>query len=283
MLKGYLFVISSAILFGCMPLGAKIIYANGVNAVSLVFYRNILAVPVLLLILKAKKEDIKISVRELAKLVILAVLGNVLTPMLLYSSYNYISSGTSTALHFVYPAVVILLEMLFFKEKISRRAFLCVWLCLVGISMFYTPDGAINLVGVILAIASGATYAVYIVFLSHFDLGNISGMKYSFYMSCICSLIMLTVSVPAGKFTVPSNFMCWCVCVAFSIVLSVGAVVLFRQGTLMVGGQRSAILSTFEPVTSLLVGIVVFKECLSAGSAAGSILILFAAVLIAGK
>ena len=51
----------------------------------------------------------------------------------------------------------------------------------------------------------------------------------------------------------------------------------------MVGGQRSAILSTFEPVTRLLIGIVVFKECLSAGSATGSILILIAAVLIAGK
>lgn len=58
MIKGYLCVIGSAVVFGCMPLGAKIIYANGVNPVSLVSYRNILSLPVIFLILKAGKEMI---------------------------------------------------------------------------------------------------------------------------------------------------------------------------------------------------------------------------------
>ena len=101
MLKGYFYVIGSAIIFGCMPLGAKIVYANGVNPISLVFYRNVLAIPVMIMIVKAGKDNLKITPGDFGKLVILAILGSVLTPMLLYSSYNYISSGASTTLHFV--------------------------------------------------------------------------------------------------------------------------------------------------------------------------------------
>ena len=51
-IKGYVFVIASAIIFGCMSLGAKIIYADGVNALSLVFLRNSLALPALALLAK---------------------------------------------------------------------------------------------------------------------------------------------------------------------------------------------------------------------------------------
>ena len=52
MVKGYLWVIMSAVIFGCMPLGAKLIYSDGVNAMSLVFLRNALAVPVLAVLTK---------------------------------------------------------------------------------------------------------------------------------------------------------------------------------------------------------------------------------------
>ena len=49
-LRGYLFVIASAFLFGCMPLITKLIYAEGVNSLSVVLLRNALALPVLALL-----------------------------------------------------------------------------------------------------------------------------------------------------------------------------------------------------------------------------------------
>ena len=44
---GYLCVILSAVIFGCMPLGANLLYAQGVTPMSLVFLRNLLSLPVL--------------------------------------------------------------------------------------------------------------------------------------------------------------------------------------------------------------------------------------------
>lgn len=279
--KGYLLIIGSAVIFGCMPLGAKFIYANGVNPISLAFYRHLLSIPVMLLMVKGSGESLKVSLNEFGKLTVLSILTCVLTPTLLYSSYNYISSGTATTLHFVYPAAVILAEAVFFRERPHGRQLLCVALCLLGVGMFYVPGGALDPMGSALAILSGLTYTAYIVLLPRFRLAHISGTKFILYMASICSVIMPFICIPTGSFTVPANIPCWIACFVFSLILCVGAMVMFRQGTLIIGGQRASILSTFEPITSIFVGIVLFGEPFGWRTAAGSVCIILATVLIA--
>ncbi len=281
MLKGYLFVIGSAVIFGLMPLGAKIIYANGLNPMSLVFFRNALALPALYMLQRPDSVRVKASRNDVVKMVVLAMFGSVVTPVLLFSSYNYISSGMATTLHFVYPAIVIVLEMVVFHVKVSKRSWLCVGLCLAGIALFYTPDGSASLFGVFLALLSGITFAFYIVLLPRFDLGHLSGFQFSFYLSMICSASMAMICGATGSFRIPVSLIGWIACTVFSLVLCIGAVILFRDGTLIVGGQKAAILSTFEPITSVVVGLVVFHEVLGLRTAIGSVLILAATILIA--
>jgi len=51
--KGYLFAVLSAVIYGCMPLMAKHIYADGVNPLTLVFLRNLFSlIPLGLLALR---------------------------------------------------------------------------------------------------------------------------------------------------------------------------------------------------------------------------------------
>ena len=47
MLTGYIYAVVSAVIYGCMPLMANYIYADGVSPMTLVFLRNVLALPVL--------------------------------------------------------------------------------------------------------------------------------------------------------------------------------------------------------------------------------------------
>ena len=138
-IKGYTFVIISAIIFGCMPLGAKYIYAEGVNSLSLVFLRNCLALPVLGFLAGKQEGSLHIRKIDLLKISSLAVMGGCATPILLYSSYHYLASGTATIFHFIYPVLVVLGSILFLREKASKPVFLCVILCTVGIILFYNP------------------------------------------------------------------------------------------------------------------------------------------------
>ena len=50
MVKGYMLSILSAVIYGLMPLMAKYIYSDGVNALTLVFLRNFLALPSLAIV-----------------------------------------------------------------------------------------------------------------------------------------------------------------------------------------------------------------------------------------
>lgn len=280
-IKGYTFVIISAIIFGCMPLGAKYIYAEGVNSLSLVFLRNCLALPVLALLAGKQEGSLHIKKADLLKICSLAVMGGCATPILLYSSYHYLASGTATIFHFIYPVLVVLGSILFVREKGSKPVFLCVILCTVGIILFYNPDSGIHPGGSLLAIASGATYAAYIMLLSIFKNDKISGFKLSFYMSAVGSVILFIVCIVSGQLTLPVTFTGWLISIVFSLMLSVGAIVLFQQGTRYIGGQRAAILSTLEPITSVLVGVLVFQEIITARTVLGTVLVIIASILIA--
>ena len=55
---------------------------------------------------------------------------------------------------------------------------------------------------------------------------------------------------------------------------------LFQKGTFLIGAQRAAILSTFEPITSIFAGILFLHETLTLRILLGSSLTLLASVLI---
>ena len=279
--KGYVFVIISAIIFGCMPLGAKIIYADGVNALTLVFLRNALSLPALALLAKKSSRTLRLPNSCLWEISVIAFFGCCITPILLFSSYNYISSGTATVFHFIYPAVTVLGGILFFRERVRFGPMVCILVCTLGVSLFYEPGVPIHLWGSVLALCSGMTYAIYIMLLSRFHHKEVSGFKFSFYTAAVCSLFILAMCLLTCQFRLPHSPAAWLTSMIFSLVLSVGAVVLFQQGTFLIGGQRAAILSTFEPITSLLVGFLAFQENISFRLLIGSTLVIAATVIIA--
>ncbi len=83
---GGILVIVSAMLFGLMPILARQIDAMGGNPLSLCVYRFIFCLP-----------------------------------FLLFQSYPYISSGTATTIHFVYPILVLLGNVLLFHAKMTGK------------------------------------------------------------------------------------------------------------------------------------------------------------------
>ena len=281
LLRGYLFVIASAFIFGCMPLMTKLIYAEGVNALSVVLLRNGLSLPVLALLAYRQSGSFLIPKKALPSIGAIALMGCCVTPYLLFSSYRYMASGTATVFHFVYPAVVLVGGILFLGEMCRRSDVLCVFLCIAGIGLFYDPTQPINLLGSILALTSGITYAIYILLLSTFKHKSISGYKLNFYVSAISCFILLVVCVCTNQLTLPVTARGWGLSLLLAITISVGAVFLFQQGTFLIGGERAGILSTVEPITGVFIGALAFQEHISLRTLTGSFLVILASFLIA--
>lgn len=281
LLRGYAFVLASAFLFGCMPLITKLIYAEGVNSLSVVLLRNALSLPVLALLAQRQSHSLRIPQKAFLPIALIALMGCCVTPYLLFSSYRYMASGTATVLHFVYPAVVLVAGILFLGAKFHPSDTLCVALCVAGICFFYDPSQPLDLRGSALALTSGITYAAYILLLAAFKHKHISGYKLSFYVSAISCAILLAVCLLLRQLTLPVTARGWLLSALLALTINAGAVFLFQQGTFLIGGERAAILSTVEPITSLFIGTLAFREVIGTRTAVGSVLVIAAGTLIA--
>lgn len=275
---GYFFVILSAVIFGCMPLGANFLYAQGVTPMSLVFLRNLLSLP-LLALLGSRQGGLRISRDALREVGVAAFFGCWLAPTLLFSSYRYLASGMATVFHFAYPVIVVLGGFLL-REKVKKSALFCALLCSLGILLLFDPHGTVDPLGVTFALTSGVAYAVYILILGHFRHREVSGFRLSFYMAIVSMICTLVLCLATGQLCLPQTPGGWGVAFLFSFAVSVGAVVLFQEGTFLIGAQRAAILSTFEPITSIFFGILFLNETLTPRILLGSAITLLAGVLI---
>ena len=281
LLTGYIFVIFSALIFGLMPLMAKFLYAEGTNPHTLVFLRNLLSLPFLLVLSHLSGNKAKVKASVIPQISIIAFMGCCITPLLLFKSYEHIPSGTATIFHFIYPAVVIVGEFIFLKNKLRGGHILSMLLCALGIMLFYNKNSVLNFEGSAFALASGVTYAIYVLCLSGFKQKEISGFTFSLYVAVISSIVMLAVCLFSGKLALPQSVFGWMLTLLFAVSLNVGAVVLFQRGTFLIGGGRASILSTLEPVTSVLAGAAVFNEKIGVFTVIGTILVISASILIA--
>ena len=279
LLKGYIMVILSAVIYGCMPLMAKYIYADGSNAMTLVFLRNLLAVPTLAIMAYGKDKTLKIFPKRIPYISLLALLGCCLTPLLLFSSYVYIPSGTSTVLHFVYPALVVVGGIII-GERLKATSIISVVLCIVGISMFYDTGAHIDVKGVILAILSGVVFATYVLMLTRYKHRGEVGERFTLYIALASGVIMLIFCIASGSLALPETILGWVLCFVFAQTVTAIAVVLFQKGTFAIGGERASILSTLEPITSVIIGTLIFSEPMTLRTVVGTLLVLSASVVI---
>ena len=95
-IKGIVFTVISAVIFGFTPVLGRMTYDMGSNAVTLGFFRNLFSIPVLLVVILVTKSPLKISLGRLKDIALVGICGNATTTILLYSSYSYIGASATS-------------------------------------------------------------------------------------------------------------------------------------------------------------------------------------------
>lgn len=277
--KGILCAVLSAVAFGCNPLMARTVYAGGGNATTLTLCRLVFGSVLFGLLCCLRGVSLRITRRECRDLAICAI-GFSATPILLLSSYHYLPSGLATTIHFVYPTLVLAGCVLFRHEKLTLRKVVCCILCTVGVISFYTPGGSIRLVGILIAFASGATYAFYTVYLAGSCLLEMDAYKLACWTGVFSSVITFAAALCLGQFAFPDTALAWSVTGIFCVVICFASL-LYQLGTKYAGAQSTALFSTFEPLTSVMIGALVYHESMNLRAAAGIFCILLGTCLLA--
>jgi drug/metabolite transporter (DMT)-like permease len=190
------------------------------------------------------------------------------------------SLTTQIVLSAALTVILTVLGGLVLRERVRKKALFCAVLCSLGILLLIDPSGAVDPLGVALALTSGVTYAVYILLLAHFRHREVMGFRMTFYMALISAVCMFFLCLFSHQLCLPQTLAGWLAALAFSLMICIGAVMLFQKGTFLIGAQRAAILSTFEPITSIFVGILFLNETLTPRILLGSAITLVAGVFI---
>ena len=277
---GAALVILSAVIFGTMPLCASIAYDCGCNPYTAAFGRFASgAMAAAGVIVAHPALSFRVSRRELGQLAILSVL-YALTPVLLYLSYQSINSGLATTLHFTYPLAVMVLGAVLFRKKLRGGQLLCLGICAAGILCFYRSGGAEGSSGILIAVLSGLSYAVYILLLGKSDLRSLPVLVSTFWISLLSAGQIGVFSLVTGKLAFPDAWQGWAALAALGVFATVMALALFQKGVFLCGEVKASLLSTFEPLTGVLLGALVLREPLTGRSIIGIALILLSTVLL---
>lgn len=279
--KGFLATVVSATFFGFIPLMVKVVCSGGGNTLVAAFYRFALSLPALYIYLKCKKIPMGITKKQFRDIILITLLGYGGTTVFLFSSYNYIPLGMATTIHFTYPVFTILGCMLFLREKVKRMKIVAVALSFCGILFFYNGDGSVSLLGMALAFVSGMTYAFYTIYLKESSLRDMDSVKLIFYLNTVGAVMMLVMSLAAGDFTVGLTPTAWTVAVFLAVSASFIGVLGYQVGVKCIGPQNTAILSTFEPITSVIIGVLVYQEGFSLRTLLGCLCILSSVIIVA--
>lgn len=279
--KGFAYGAIAAASYGLNPLFALPLYADGMGADSVLFYRYAFGLVMLGVMMLVQKQSFALRRCEVLPLVIMGLLFS-FSSLTLFLSYNYMDAGIASTILFVYPVLVAILMAVFFKEKVSPITMISIALAFTGISLLYQGEGGqtLSLTGVTLVFISSLTYALYIIGVNRSVLKDMPIAKLTFYVL----LFGLSVYVIRLKFCtqldVVSQPVLWINSVCLALFPTVISLVAMTKSIHYIGSTPAAILGALEPLTAICCGVLVFGERLTPRIILGIVLILIAVTLI---
>lgn len=272
---------AASVAYGFLPIFSKLVLDQGVDAENTVIYRFFFAMLASLALCFLQKLPLRLSKSQAASVIVFGLLGFGLTAFFLASSYVYLPVGLATMFHFTYPAFVVLIMAVFFRDKPTGFKIGSVVVATLGMMMLTDLRSGLSLTGVLLAMSSGLSYAVFVTACNKSSLSTIPAMVSIFYLSGISFLFFLAKGSAAGNFALPPNVKALFFSILVSCVCTVLALYLLTYGIRAIGSTRASILNMLEPLVSLAAGAVFFAEPLSVRTLTGSMFVMASIFLIA--
>ena len=295
---GIVLTIVSAFSFGSGPLFAKPVYAEGVGWHVLMAWRFLVGASLawgwVLLNPHLRSAVRRLRRRDVAVSLALGVLytGNSAT---YFAGLETVSASLAALIVYIYPALVAVVSLQVGRPLQGRRAWGALAIALAGVALAVSNiDGAPAppVSGLILLAASPVIYTVWIVLSARLsgegrtgvgaDAGSrvdplaagavmLSATAATYWISALAlRQPVLPAQIPAGA---------WFGLIGIGIVSAFIAVLAFYGGAHRIGASRASIVSTVEPIWTIVLASLLFQESLGPLQLAGGAMILIGVVI----
>ena len=202
--------------------------------------------------------------------------------------YNQAVQVTSLAvagtLLYTAPTFVMLMSLLFFRERMTGRKLLCLILAFIGCALVSgIARGHLSLTpaALLLGLGSGLSYALYSIF-SRFALDRgYNSWTITFYSFVFCTLACMLFARPAMIIhTAAADPVLLIPMILLGLITGFAAFVLYTNGLRFLETGRASVIASLELVFGALVGLIAYGERVGADAAAGIVLILIAVAVL---
>ncbi|HKG54540.1 MAG TPA: EamA family transporter [Anaerolineales bacterium] len=273
---GILLIAISAASFGTLAIFSKFLYEDGLDIFTILFLRFGIAAFLMLVIQLARREKFPRG-KIFLQLMGMGALGYVGQSFSYLTAIKYASAGLVALLLYLYPMFVFLLSVLVLHEKATWVKVVAILIALLGTGLTVDPVGG-QLPGILLAISAALIYSVYI----------IVGTNVMKYVSAVQSSVVIFASAGAvygilmafNGIHPPATSRGWINIIGIVLVATVIPVITFLSGLERIGPTHAAMLSTLEPVVTVLLAAWVFGERLQSIALLGGGMILIAVIIL---
>ena len=277
---GTAMVLISATAFGTLSILAKLAYEAGLNTYQLLAFRFVLAaIGMWGLALALRQNPLRLKRRQLLNLLALGAIIYTAQSLTYFTALRSLPASLCVLIVYIYPSLVVIAGWLFLGRSVS------LW---TGVAMAASFFGVALLLGgtqfqlawaLVFAIAAPVIYTAYILLgervMNSVPAAAASALIFSGAAVAFCLLASLN-----GQLLLPRTSNGWLVGFAIVVIPTMVAISFFLAGLPRIGANRAALLSTWEPVITVLLAVLLLGDRLSAVQVVGGALVLLAVVVV---
>ena len=281
--KGFLYGIVASSTFGLLPLFTLPVMGEGLTTFSILSYRMLFASILVAVLMLIGRVSFATNLKELRWFAILGFLyyGSA---ALLFQAYGGMASGLATTLHFMYPVSVTIIMALVYKQRPSVVTICAIILSLIGVALLCLREsstGVSSLLSVFLVLLSGVCYAVYLVLVSTVRrINQQNSQKLTFYVLMFSGAFFMLSTLQGGGLQIIPSASAGINLLLMSTLPTLLSNLALVRSVKNIGSTLTSVLGAMEPLTAIIVGILVFDESLRGLMIVGIILILVSVSLI---
>lgn len=272
---GVLLIALSASAFGAMAIFARFAYAAGADVYGLLAVRFVLAAIAMGVVLRVRGIGLP-PLRRVLALAAMGGIGYVSQSYCFFSALNHAQASLVALLLYLYPLFVTILAAIFLKEKLTTAAVIALVLCSVGAGLT-VGGGQGSPLGIALGLAAAVIYSVYIVVGARVTAG-VNAIATTTVICTAAAVVYVAIGILRSSAGVPPQFPStaggWLALLAIALVSTVLAILTFFAGLQRLGAAKASMLSTLEPVVTVLLAAALLGEQIGMAQAVGGGLIL---------
>jgi drug/metabolite transporter (DMT)-like permease len=275
---GGLLVFGSAVGFGTIGIFGELAVLVGLPLRTMLPARFAIATVVVAAIALRWDWDLPRTRRQWAAVLALGVVYTAMT-VLYFSSLRYLTAGLATVVLYTYPVFVVAVATATLDESLTVRKLLALTLALVGVAVVVGADTAAAApAGVALAVGAAVCYACYTAG-SRGVVAGVGPQGLTLGVLVGTTLSMAGYGTLAGGLALPTGADEWGIVLGLAFLSTVVPHLLFYEGVSRLEAGRVGVVSTAEPVVTVVLGVVLLGEPLTVAVVAGGALVLTGVVL----